>query len=231
MDLPEYKIVIDVLSNGYSVEPLDKLLCFRKGRIKVTGPILLMDVLLEDLDEIYLTDCTNQIVLDVGGFLGESAALFHAWGAAKVVIYEPVLIYHEFIKMNIALNGINAELHDEGIGDTDGIAIVHYDTTDISFGLDSSGKKEMAIKVRSVENVIDESGADLAKFDCEGAEICLVGVPAEVLRKIDFYIIESHTLKTATALKNKFNRSGFDIVKEFKNESDKQVSIIFFKKA
>lgn len=230
LNRPEYRTVRDILSKGYTVEYVDNLLCFKKGKIKVAGPLSLIGVLNERLDEIYHLDYKNKVVLDVGGFIGETAAFFSAWGAAKVIIYEPVIANHALIKTNIALNGINAELHEEGIGEKDGYAIIHYDTVGIGFGFNDEGTHEMKIKIRSIRHIIDESGADIAKFDCEGAERSLISVPSEVLRKIGLHIIEVHSPEIKKAIIDKFESSGFDLVKDLPNKTDKKVSVVFFQK-
>jgi FkbM family methyltransferase len=230
LNWPEYRTVRDIVSKGYSVEYHAGLLCFRKGKIKVAGPLVHIGILNERLDEIYYTDCSNKVVLDVGGFIGETAVFFSAWGAKKVIIYEPVASNHEFIKTNIALNSINAELHEEGIGEKDGYETIHYDALGVGFGFKDKGTHEMQIKNRNIRCVIDESGADIAKFDCEGAEESLLGVLSETLRKIGLYIIEVHTPEVKKALTDKFKSSGFELVKDLPNETDEKVSVIFLQK-
>jgi hypothetical protein len=102
-----------------------------------------------------------------------------------------------------------AELHEEGSGEEDGPKLIRYDTVGVGFGFGDKGKHEMRIKVKNVRSVIEESGADVAKFDCEGAEKSLIDVPSEVLRKIDFYIIEVHTSEIKKANKKQIQRFRF----------------------
>jgi FkbM family methyltransferase len=225
------QMALSFLSRGYFVESNGKLLCFVKNPIKITGPFLsLMEILKEDFEETYSVDCKDKVVLDVGGFIGETAVLFLALGASKVVIYEPVAGHQEYIKLNMAINGINAEIHDEGIGKVDGYDLIKYDALDVCFGLRNSGQKQRKIKIKNVRRVIEESGANIAKFDCEGAENSLLGVPGESLRRIGFYIIEVHTPKIKEAIENKFKRSGFNIVRHIPNKGDWKDSTIFFQR-
>ena len=164
-------------------------------------PILLL--LINELESgNYDYDCKGKVVLDVGGFQGETAVFFSGMGAKKVVIYEPVTANHRFISENVRLNHVNAEIHDEGVGESDGVIAVPYEeSTDPSsvllsslrFGLTQKGPFEMQIKVRNIADIIDKSGATFAKIDCEGAEKNLINVPTNVLRKIEFYIIEVHS--------------------------------------
>ena len=146
-------------------------------------------------------------------------------GAKKVIIYEPVKAHHELIKRNMLLNHVKGELHEEGIGSTDGIETIRYEATDVSFGHASKGPHEIQIKIRNVAKVIEESRADVAKFNCEGAEETLIDSPPEVLRKIDVYIIMAHTPEISKAIINKFKHSGFNMVK-----ANRQNSFVCFKK-
>jgi predicted RNA methylase len=89
--------------------------------MKIVGPLPIIDVLLEDNGVLYLTDYQDKVVLDVGGFIDDTAVLFATLGAKKVIIYEPVVAHHEIIKINLSFNAVNAEIHEEGIGEIDGL--------------------------------------------------------------------------------------------------------------
>jgi len=183
---------------------------------QLVGSHNLVDIVIEmELGKIYDYDYQDKIVLDIGGFQGETAAFFWSKGAKKIVIYEPVLEHHLFINENICLNKINAESYSEGIGDRDGERVVTYDKTDWGFGLETQqAQNKMNIKIRDVSKVIVESGADVAKFDCEGAEISLISVPTEILRKLEYVIVEFHTPQIRQQLLEKFKRSAFTVVRD-----------------
>jgi FkbM family methyltransferase len=186
--------VFDVKSDG---------VCF-------VGPVdSLESYFLECERGLYDYEYKNKTVLDVGGFCGETAVFFASRGAKKIVIYEPVKAHHEFIRRNVAMNAINAELHEEGMGEKDGTLDINYEATDMGFGPLSKGKKTLTIKTKSAQNIISQSRADIAKIDCEGAEISLVGVPKEILRIPSVYIIETHTKAIQNAIAEKFAACGF----------------------
>jgi hypothetical protein len=85
----------------------------------------------------------------------------------------------------------------------------------------------MKIKVKNVADVITESHADVAKFDCEGAEDSLINVPSEILRKIDYYMFELHGSRTIKQVVAKFKKSGFSLVKvQIRNLERANVSFI-----
>jgi FkbM family methyltransferase len=176
----------------------------------------------------YECDCKDKIILDVGGFEGESAAYFWTKGAKKIVIYEPVPAHVEFIKKNVALNHIVAEIHQSGIASQNGSQTIHFNETDPGFGILGKGAKSTEIKITEVSKVIKESMAQIGKFDCEGAEESLVGVPAEILQKIPHYIIEVHSLKIRDAIIKKFLNVGFSLEKEIPKSGE--FSVLVFKK-
>jgi FkbM family methyltransferase len=226
----EFVIMRDILSRGYSVERLGNLLLFKKGNFKLIGPLPHVGVLTEDTDCFSTIDFQNKTVLDVGGFIGDTASLFSSLGAKKVIIYEPVSENHEFIKLNVQLNGINAEIHEEGIGETDGFTTIYFDNAGIDFGLKKTGNKERKIKIRNVSKIIEDSGAEIAKFDCEGAEISLVNVPKKIIRKIEYYIIEVHSIEIRNKLLRKFIECGFKPIKDLSSTAGPEYSVLFIQR-
>ncbi len=61
---------------------------------------------------------------------------------------------------------------------------------------------------------LNKSNADIAKIDCEGAEISLNEVSEDVLRKISLYMIETHNAEIQKLLTKKFEAAGFRHMKE-----------------
>ncbi len=226
----EYSLARNLVSNNYIVNKVDGLFLIKKGKMKLVGPPDLIDVVNEKLDKIYICECKNKIVLDIGGFIGDTAVLFSNWGAKKVIIYEPVISLHKFIKMNVILNGFEAELHEEGIGDENGYRTVHYDTVTDVFGLEDKGNQEMRIKIKNVKDVIEESHVDIAKFDCEGAENSLIHLTYDTLRLIDTYVIEVHKSETRKSLLVKFQESGFICIKDLRDDPKSNFSVLVFKR-
>lgn len=222
----------------YQVENVDDAsFRIKTKKFEFVGSPIIMCLAYELESGNYDCDCQGKVVLDVGGFQGESAVFFSGMGANKVIIYEPVKANHQFIKENVRLNHVNAEIHDEGVGDKNGVIVVPYGEANnpyssllssLCFGISQKGPCEMEIKVRNVADVIDKSGADLAKFDCEGAEKYLVNVPTQILRKIELYIIEVHSSEIKNQLIQKFLHSGFRLVKG--NEEAGEVSTVHFKR-
>ena len=166
----------------------------------------------------------GKVVLDVGGFEGESAAYFWSKGAKKIIIYEPLEEHVEVIKKNVIQNHIEAEIHQSGIGKQDGTQTIQFSTTNPGFGILSEGPNQIEIKVKDISKVIEESGAEIAKFDCEGAEEFLVTVPTETLRKIAYYIIEVHSPEIRKNILEKFEQAGFTL--EGEKSKSTQYSVV-----
>jgi len=202
------------LMGDYSVHQEKGVFNLKNQKLQLTGSYGMLVCLQELRTGEYECDCRGKVVLDVGGFEGESAVYFWSKGAKKIVIYEPVLAHVEFIRKNVELNHIDAEIHQSGIGNQNGTQIIQYNETDPGFGILSKGPKKTEINISDVSGVINESGAEIGKFDCEGAEISLVNVPDEILRKISYYIIEVHSTEIRKAIFEKFLGSEFTLKKE-----------------
>lgn len=194
------------------------------GSYVSSGLLLLV---IEYLNGDYACDCNGKIVLDVGGFQGETAVFFSLMGAKKVIIYEPVGKHIQFIMQNIKTNNVNAEIHEQGIGDINEVRTVYYETPNVGFGFDGVGSNNMQIKIRNATEIIDQSGAEIAKFDCEGGEKSLINVPSSTLRKIRLYMIETHSSEIKNALVKKFVNSGFNVTRDTQRDS---CSLVYFER-
>jgi FkbM family methyltransferase len=196
---------------SFELKRLDNQLFSAKSEgVSFLGPVeSLMVYFLDCLGGFYDGDYKGKSVLDIGGFYGETAVFFANQGAKKVIIYEPVKMHNEIIRKNMVLNAVNLEFHEEGMGAKNGQLSINYDVAGLGFGLTNKGENTLTIDTKSATNIISQSQADIAKIDCEGAEINLVDVPKDILRLIEFYIIETHTKVIQEAITKKFLEAGF----------------------
>ena len=222
---------IDKRPSSYKIKSLDnRLFVAESEKVSFMGSVeSLMAYFLECEKGVYDYDYDGKTVLDVGGFCGESAVFFASRGAKKVIIYEPVKAHHEMIRKNVAMNAVKAELHEEGMGEKNGSLSINYEAADLGFGVLSKGTKTLTIQIKSAQDIISQSKADIAKVDCEGAEISLVGVPREVLGLIRFYIVETHTKAIQDAVTKKFVESGFTQTRVPEHLLG-EISVIYFEK-
>jgi FkbM family methyltransferase len=224
-----YQNILSLTSRGYVITVHDGIYyCKRDGMVTV-GPEKILQLMSAYLDSYRVFDYNNKVVLDIGGFMGETAVMFASWGAKKIIIYEPAAENHVFIRKNVEMNGIDAEIHLEGIGEKDGLKTVVFDEIDRLFGSSITGSKKRSIKIRSAEKIINESGANIAKINCEGSEIALLSVRNEILGKIPNYVIETHSQDIRNSLLLKFADAGFKAKSEKQFEGGR-VSMIVFRK-
>lgn len=209
----DYVKVRDLLARGHTPSCEGGEVSVRLGKYSLVGGSQLGMVVHEMLYEAPYRrlDYRGKVVLDVGGFYGETAVLFYALGAKRVVVYEPVEENVRCIRENLRRNGLEAEVHGEGMGARDGSARVRYDIVTSSFGLRGFGSREREIRLRAAEKIIRESVADIAKIDCEGYESALLSVPNGVIRLIPRYIVEAHSPAVREALLRKFRSAGYDV--------------------
>jgi FkbM family methyltransferase len=246
----------ELIKKGYHIQQIsNETFKITTNKYQIVGSLALMCIINELESGVYEYDYRNKIVLDIGGFEGESALFFWSKGAKKIIIYEPVLEHHQFINENIRLNKINAEVHPEGIGDRDDEITVTYDKVENwlgssfttnnrlnnitsvhdkaynNFSLEEKKTQDtINIKIKNISKIIMTSGADVAKIDCEGAEISLVSVPKETLRKLEYVMVEIHTHQIKQELIEKFKNSGFRVNKHVVINKKKGISIIHFKR-
>ncbi len=213
------------------MEQVDKeIFKIHTDKFQLVGSQVLICILDEIQSGIYDYDYRGKVVLDIGGFEGDSAAFFWAMGAKKVIIYEPVIEHKKFIEENVRLNKINADIHLEGIGDENQEVSVTYDRADNCFGLQAVGAtNKRVIRIRNITEIIATSKAEVAKIDCEGAELSLVNVPKPILRNLEYVIVESHSREIRRLLIKKFKESGFILAKG-KEETSGNISIAYFKR-
>jgi FkbM family methyltransferase len=204
--------IADLLKR-YQINQIEEDVFRIKGdKFELEGTSYMLLVLAEQLKGDYEGNYDSKVVLDVGGFQGETAVLFSLAGAKKVIIYEPVPGNQKFIKKNVELNHVNAEIHEAGIGCENAIIKVKPIQPEDNFGF-SPTNQQFDMKIDNISDVISSSKADMAKIDCEGAELCLNTVPKEVLQKIPCYIIELHGEEIRNVLTKKFLSTGFKITK------------------
>jgi FkbM family methyltransferase len=215
----------------YLIEQIgEDLFHIKSNELELVGSNETMNVCLYECEAgLYEADYHNKTVLDIGGFTGETAAFFASKGAKKIIVYEPVFAHHALIKKNLMLNHVDAEIHDEGIGETDGTRIVRYNSFGVGFGLSFKGRNQISIKIRKASDVILQSKADIAKIDCEGGETSLLNVSTDILRSIDFYFVETHSLKIEKAIFNKFCTAGFVMPRE-PVRFPPNIAMLYFKK-
>jgi len=141
---------------------------------------ILAETFLEDTYGFF--DMKDNVVLDIGAYVGDTAVYFACRGAKKIVAYEPNPTFAEMAKENAELNGFAGKIAvvNAGIGAEDGF-----------LQLDN----ECKVKQVSIKSALDMVGhVDLLKMDCEGAEweIMAKSVSEGLLETVGKIIMEVH---------------------------------------
>lgn len=208
----------------------------KKDNIKLIQPD--PGVLCEPIYDTYIGnyDLNNKIVLDVGGYRGETSIFFIKLGLAKkVIVYEPVSENIKYIKKNIILNKLekNITLNEYGVNKKNGKMVINSSSQpgNSAFGLPGN-KYKLEINVKSwdiiLKNAIKNS-VYLAKVDCEGGEEYLLNVvDKELIKKIPIWIIETHSKVIEKNILNLFYSLNYK--KFLKEKLNSEVKIYEFKR-
>lgn len=166
-------------------------------------------------------DFKGKTVLDVGGYVGDTAVLFHSLGARKIIIYEPVEEHIPIIRKNVELNHIDAEILNLGVGMEKGTMEIPYEKLGCGFGRETVGQgaKKKTIVLQDVRSVILGSHADIAKFNCEGCEEAIIPLDNETIRQIPVYIIETHGDDLDRRLLERFREAGYELARSTVTEA------------
>jgi len=153
--------------------------------------------------KVYSFEHRYDVIVDVGGFLGETAWWFITEGYAKrVLVFEPV--YYELCKHNV---GDVAEVYPQAVHRSKG-----------ALRLRSSGGQsratsdgEKVVETVTLAEVLSSlTGSVAVKMDCEGCEEVLLHTPCEVIGRAEEYVVEFHPLVDMERAVKYMEDCGFD---------------------
>ncbi len=154
----------------------------------------------EDLSMYKVFDFKDKNVLDIGAYIGDTAILFKKWGANKVICYEPIKENVKKIKKIAKLYGWENDIivRPYAVWNKNGIVTFYVEKESIGkvdFGL-RKGKYKIKLKCKSFEDVLKDAlrnNVEITKIDCEGCEKYLLNVNKRLIKKIPYWIIETHS--------------------------------------
>lgn len=190
---------IDNLNQGETVIGGKKLTLYYVGE-KSHFDNLMKEVCEKEVYKPLITD-KNDIILDVGGYIG-STALYFAQYAKKVYVLEPSEVAYELLLENVKQNPFKGEIIPikKGLDDYDGkgrIFTIGDDRIGSSLLCYSPRGKSWEIDVTRLDTFLKEYGIDHVdglKMDIEGTEYRILRGEGftSVADKIDRIILESH---------------------------------------
>jgi hypothetical protein len=202
-DVETFRLIRSLASKGYRIYRSNNEILVRTdyGVIGVdANDCELLSILAEPFDRMYgVVDVTDGIVIDIGGFLGETALYFLSGGARKVYVFEP--IFYRYLCRNITRNAADPDrvvVYDMAVWFEEGLIRRNNE------------KNPVAVSLSDVlENVSDSEGEiRLVKMDCEGCEYSIIATKDRILRLAENYIIEIHG--AILPILSKMANSGFD---------------------
>lgn len=177
----------------------------------------------------------DKVVLDAGAFIGDTAVMFCANGAKRVVAYEPDPVLYTLCTTNANLNNMSdkIEVKNYGVGDKEcvlnekGYSFVDPELSFTGKGAVNDGNVNM--KILPFSEIIQKmDNVDVLKIDCEGAEFpAILSTPPDILKKIKVIGMEYHA--NPETLINYLQASDFkvEIKKEIEKDGDKHLGILF----
>ncbi len=167
----------------------------------------------------------NKIVIDVGGFNGDSAIYFTLKGAAKVISLEPFPKNYEIANKNIYKNNFEntVVLLNAACAKENGFIKINSDYV----GSDNIAKNEklgVEIPTMNLENLVNYYNVidGCLKIDCEGCEYdILLSCPKNILRRFSHIMLEFHhgTNKIVKKLNDCNYRVDIKFLPNYKNNS------------
>lgn len=147
-------------------------------------------------------------VLDIGGFIGDSAVFFGLQGA-KVYVFEPQKTAYNLILENMTLNGLkNFEVTNSAVT-SDGRDLLIENTNKISDSFDAT-KNKSGVKLKSLKfsDVLKKEKIwDIVKIDIEGGEWELfeqICQNPKIIGRVKAFVIEIHHIKDNKEMLKRF---------------------------
>ena len=154
----------------------------------------------------------NEIVIDLGANIGDSAIYFALNGAKEVIALEPYPYSFNFAVRNVKENNLDdkIEIFNAGYGKDAEILVDENVINELGTNLKYSGNGRK-IKSYSLGSLIKKLNLDTAilKMDCEGCEYHILNENNSVLAKFPQIQIEFHN--GSKKLVKKLKRAGFQV--------------------
>lgn len=157
----------------------------------------------------------NEIIIDVGANIGDSAIYFAINGAKEVIALEPYPYSYDYAQKNVNLNNFSKviTLLNAGYGDD---SVLRVDKNKVTYGGSNLTRSKLelgkSINLMTIKTLLESYNLDsniILKMDCEGCEYAILKENENTLRRLKRVQIEYHNgpLKLA----DKLRRSGFQV--------------------
>ncbi len=169
-----------------------------------------------DINDYQILNVKDKSILDIGGFVGDSAIYFNLRGAKRIVSIEASPWAFQMAKRNVETNKfnnillINCAIYKE---DNKKLRLSMQKTNTGFKAKESDGSGDIEVPTCTLDSLIEKYGPfDLLKMDCEGCEYDIVLHGPENLRRFEKIDLEYHTYNTRILLSRlieRISRFGF----------------------
>jgi FkbM family methyltransferase len=164
--------------------------------------IILLEII---MDRIYVLEGSYDVIVDIGGFLGETAWWFITEGyARRIIVFEPV--YYDLCRSNV---GDAAEVRPQAVHWSKGVLIFKV----------SGGQSQIALNGEKVTETVtlaevlsSLTGRVAVKMDCEGCEESILHTPCDMLRRAEEYVVEVHPRVNEENIVKHMKKCGFSLL-------------------
>jgi len=159
----------------------------------------------------------NQVVIDIGANIGDSAIYFALKGARKIIAIEPIQKNYDQAQTNIKLNNFTNKivLINAGISDKNDSIKINLENSGTTCFLEKDDNNGIEVPLVTLEDIlkINDNNDCLLKMDCEGYEYrTILSTPNKILQKFSHIQIEYHF--GYKNLKKKLEDCGFKVTVE-----------------
>jgi len=204
-ELPGAKIKKEVATFIYKGTPLTFYLGSK-------GHNVLKEIFGQDPYGIFLKkgDVREKQVVDIGGYIGDTAIYFALKGARHVYTFEPYPYLYQLAKKNISVNNLNKKCSvvNAGISGTSSYVILQPSLNES--GPIKESKEGIKVPIITLENIVKKYKIKNAilKIDCEGCEYKIIKESSKsTLEMFSVIVIEYHD--GFSDLEKKLKRAGF----------------------
>jgi FkbM family methyltransferase len=217
------------------VNPADLTIKFRIGSDYLTvrygkfSDFLVLEEIY--LEKLYDGDYRGSFVIDIGGYIGETALFFAQRGAKRVFCVEPSPDNLRLLERNISQSSFKDKIVvvRAAILDKDGVIEFYMDNQSYHSHHVANSHEFMKVYTRdtstynvqamSFQSLLEYTGleeVDVVKLDCEGSEYdILLGTPDSVLKRVRKYIIEYHN--GPDVLVKRLDELGYKVREKFRH--------------
>ena len=179
-------------------------------------------------EDIYAYPWKGKKVLDLGGYIGDSALFFLENGAAMVHVYEPVPLNLEAMQYNLENFKNRVSIYPIALSDQAGWMEMSSNENFASMGFGQvKGQYVLRCQTETIEEMLQKEKFDVVKVDIETGEKHLCLASSALLQTVPYWIIETHSPEIEMDISNTFLKAGFQIARKI--QLNETVSLYHFR--